>query len=129
MVVSNNGTSTDFACDGMATFGNSYVKFVTNITITNPGSLTFKTCDSTGAAKMLFDSGNNLCFSAAGLSPSTAYPVYVVQGTSEWVVRVPFPSRVLGSETSITTDAQARLLQPAFIQCTRGAIRRDCRCK
>jgi hypothetical protein len=105
IVVSNNGTSTDMACDGMATFGNSYVKFVSVIEITNPGSLTFKTCNSSDAAKTIFDSGESIYFSATGLSASTEYPIYVVPDATDWAVRVPFSPRVAGSEPSISTDS------------------------
>jgi hypothetical protein len=103
-VVSNNGTSPILMNDGMATFGNTFTKYVTDIEITNPGSLTFKTCDSTGATKNNFNSSSTVYFSATGLSASTTYPIYVVKDTSAWTVRVPFPARVSGSASSVTTD-------------------------
>ncbi len=109
IVVSNNGTSPLLINDGMATFGNSYVKYVTDIKITNPSSLMFETCDSSGTAKSSFGSGDAVYFSATGLFASTTYPVYVVQDVSAWTVRIPFPNRLSGVATSVTTDSSGNV--------------------
>jgi ABC-type thiamin/hydroxymethylpyrimidine transport system permease subunit len=109
IIVSNNGTSSILANDGMATFGNVMCKFVTNIEILNPGSLSFNTCDSSGTAKTSFTSGDTVFFSATGLSASTTYPVYVVQDEAAWAVRIPMPTRVSGSTNSVTTDSSGNI--------------------
>jgi hypothetical protein len=108
-VVSNNGTSPLLINDGLATFGNSYVKFVTDIVITNPGSLTFETCDSSGTAKSAFNPSDNIYFSSTGLKPSTTYPVYIVQDRQEWTVRIPMPTRITGTATIISTDSSGKI--------------------
>jgi hypothetical protein len=111
MVVSNNGTSTIMANDGMATFGNIMCKYLTTITVSNPPSnpLLVKTCDSSGVAKSSFDMGEDVYLTATGLCPSTTYPLYIVDDVATWTVRVPIPSSVTGTATSISTDASGNI--------------------
>jgi len=108
-VVSNNGTSPILANDGVAVFGTTMCKFVSSIVITNPGSLSSSTTDSAGTAKSTFDWGETMYFTATGLNASTAYPLYVVQDRPAWTVRIPFPDRVSGSSSSVTTDSSGRV--------------------
>jgi hypothetical protein len=75
----------------------------------NPGSLTFKSTDSSGAAKSAFNAGDTVYFSATGPNKSTTYPIYVVPHVSAWTVRVPFPNRVSGTATSVTTDSSGNI--------------------
>ncbi len=109
IVVANNGSSPILANDGMATYGMDYVKFVTDIEITNPGSLTFQTCDGAGVTKGSFKQGDGVYFGATGLSASTTYPVYVVKDVSAWAVRIDFPARVSGSATTVSTDSSGNI--------------------
>jgi hypothetical protein len=111
MVVSNNGTSTTMANDGMATFGNIMCKYLTTITINNPPSnpLSVKTCSSSGEAQSSFNDGQDVYLTASGLSPSTTYPLYVVEDVETWATRVSIPSSVPGTTNSISTDSSGNL--------------------
>ncbi len=92
--------------EGMATYGNIMVQHLTEIQIFNPPTtpLTCKTTDATGTAQSTYNSGETVYFTATGLSASQTYPIYVVQDVASWTARVPLPTRVSGTATSITTD-------------------------
>ncbi len=123
MVVSNNGTSPLMIDDGMATLGTYDVKYVTNIEISNAGSLTFSTTDSSGAAKSIFNPGiydpntgttsnsENVYFVASGLLPSTTYPIYVFIKNDSWAIGDSFSSITRHSHTvvSVTTDSSGNI--------------------
>jgi hypothetical protein len=109
-VVSNNGTSSILANDGMATFGNNFCKFVTSLVIRNPGTLTYNTTDSSGTTKSTFNRNETVHFSATGLSALTPYSIYIVDHASSWVVRTAIPDRISGSEESVQTDESGNIL-------------------
>lgn len=112
MVVSNNGTSSIMANDGMATFGNIMAKYVTSIEIINPPttSLIYNTCDALGTTQNMYNLGDSIFFTATGLSTLTTYPVYVVQDVAVWNARVPLPTRVIDTTTSLTTDSSGNIV-------------------
>jgi hypothetical protein len=101
IVVSNNGTSMDLACDGMATFGNNYVKAVTKIVITIPSELSYNTVDEEDNPANYFGESSTVCFSATGFSASTNYTISVVEHSS-LAVRISLP--VSTSVISVTTN-------------------------
>jgi hypothetical protein len=107
IVVSNNGTSTDLACDGMATFGNNYIKAITKIVITIPSTLSYNTVDEYGDPISSFSEGNIVYFSATGLSASTNYTLSTVEHSS-LTMRIPFPSSI-SAITSVATDASGEI--------------------
>ncbi|MCW4030681.1 MAG: molybdopterin-dependent oxidoreductase [Candidatus Bathyarchaeota archaeon] len=97
--------------DGMATYGNVMVKYISSIEVINPPTtpLSCQTTDSSGAAQSTFNAGENVYLKLTGLSASTSYPVYVVDDVATWTVRVALPTPVSGSANSVTTDSSGNL--------------------
>jgi DMSO/TMAO reductase YedYZ molybdopterin-dependent catalytic subunit len=73
---------------------------------TGYNSLTCRTCNSNGVAQSTFNSGDNVSFTATGLSPSTAYNVEVVPYAA-WSTGMSIPTPL--STTSITTDGSGNV--------------------
>jgi hypothetical protein len=69
--------------------------------------LTYRTCNTNGVAQSTFNSGDDVFFTATGLSPSTAYNVEVVPYSSAWSTGMSIPTPV--SSTSITTDGSGSI--------------------
>jgi hypothetical protein len=69
--------------------------------------LKYGTCNSNGVAQSTFNSGDDVCFTATGLSPSTAYNVEVIPYNSAWSTGMSIPTPV--STTSITTDGSGNI--------------------
>ncbi len=104
-VVSNNGTSPILANDGMATFGYTYVKYISNLDIMNPGTLSCNTTDGSGNKKSTFYNANDTVYlSATGFDASTTYPVYIVPHEANRTVRVLISSLNPEVSTTVTTD-------------------------
>jgi hypothetical protein len=74
---------------------------------TGYNSLTYSTCNSNGVSQSTFNSGDDVCFTATGLSPSTAYNVEVIPYNSAWSTGMSIPTPV--STTSITTDGSGNI--------------------
>jgi hypothetical protein len=108
IVIANNRTSPILANDGMATFGNSYVKAVTKIEIQIPGSLTYNTTNSAGTTKNTFNQNEDVHFSATGLSAYASCSIYVVNHVSAWAVRIAIPDSV--SYVSVDADASGNIV-------------------
>jgi PKD repeat protein len=74
---------------------------------------TVESCDSTGAKKDTFYPAEDVYASGTGYSPSTTYVIYVVEDVTAWTDGIAIPSRVPGTATSISSDADGNI--PATI--------------
>jgi hypothetical protein len=88
-------------------------------------AVTFRTCDSAGNTKttfnpgwstdgMTWNGGENVYFTASGLSASTTYPIYVFIKNDSWTTGMAFPTRWFHTESSITADSSGNIVQPAI---------------
>jgi len=68
------------------------------------GIVTVESADVSGATKDVFQLGESVYAIGSGYAPSTIYDLYVVEDTT-WTDGMPIPPRVVGTETSVTTDA------------------------
>ncbi len=97
--------------------------FIAAPTSAQPSSITFTTCDSSGNAKTVFNPGwsdngvywndvENMYFTAAGLSPSTTYPIYVFIKNDGWTLGTSFSAihRFSHTASSITTDSSGNVV-------------------
>lgn len=108
--------------DGVAMMGNKSPKNVTLIEVLNPPAnpLTFKTSDSSGTAKSTYNLGENVYFTATGLSTLTTYPIYVVQDVASWTFHTALPTCVSGSAVSVTTDNSGNIAADSIYSNAQG---------
>lgn len=77
-------------------------------------TLTIDSCDSGGTKKDTFEAGQEIwIFGNTGYSPSTEYSIYVVIDT-EWSNGMSIPTRVLGTELTITSNPDGTVLAKAW---------------
>jgi hypothetical protein len=69
------------------------------------GQVTIESSDSQGAEKDTFDITENVYFAGTGYAPLTVYNISIVEDVAEWVDGMPIPSRVPGTETTVTSNA------------------------
>jgi outer membrane protein assembly factor BamB len=67
------------------------------------GVVTVESADISGATQDVFQTGDSVYAVGSGYSATTTYDLYVVEDTT-WVDGMAIPSRVAGTETSVTTD-------------------------
>jgi len=67
------------------------------------GVVTVESADISGATQDVFQTGDSVYAVGSGYAATTTYDLYVVEDTT-WVDGMAIPSRVAGTETSVTTD-------------------------
>ena len=70
---------------------------------------TMESCDSTGTKKDTFDITESVYATGSGYSPDTTYNIYVVEDVITWTDGMAIPTRVPGTTTTVTTDADGNI--------------------
>ena len=90
-----------------ATMVDSHGNLVTSNQVTKEwysvGGPTVESADISGATQDVFQTGDSVPAVGSGYAATTTYDLYVVEDTT-WVDGMAIPSRVAGTETSVTTD-------------------------
>lgn len=71
---------------------------------------TIESCNSTGHEKDDFNLYEDVYLNGTGFLPATTYDLYVVDDVNVWTDGMSIPSRISGTETSITSDSNGELL-------------------
>jgi uncharacterized repeat protein (TIGR01451 family) len=81
------------------------------VTIVDPSVIfpSIESCDSTGVKKDNFNVGDNLYVNGTGFENFTSYSLYVVEDQSIWVDNMTIPTRVLGTATTVYSDADGNI--------------------
>ena len=82
--------------------------FYKRFDVSAPARAILETHDGLGNVKNMFWLGDNMYIMGSCYDPSTTYDLYVVEDTN-WIDRMPFPNRVSGTVSSITTDESGNI--------------------
>jgi len=72
-------------------------------------SPTIDSCDSTGVGKDTFGVADDVYVIGNGFSPSTTYDLYLVQDVAVWSDGMVIPTRVFGTATTVSSDANGNV--------------------
>ena len=106
-VITQNTTNTATAY-GVDTYGQNATATDTAFVQVYSLMPTIESCDSTGTQKDTFLLDDDVYGIGTGYRPSTTYNVYVVEDVT-WVDGMAIPPRVLGTATTVTSDAAGNI--------------------
>jgi hypothetical protein len=69
---------------------------------------TIESCESTGIKKDIFIIGDDVYANGTGYRPSTTYDIYLVEDIT-WVDGIAIPPRIMGTTSTITSDASGNV--------------------
>jgi len=76
---------------------------------TPPTEAAIESCDHTGEKKDVFDLAEIVYVNGTGYSPSATYTIYLVNDVASWSDGMPIPARVLGTESTVSSDSEGRI--------------------